>query len=455
MGLFGCLDKVFFKSGSWRKVFESSRERLFAGTDGAPLAVFRILFGILMIFEVLRYWTLGRIERYYVEPDFLFPFIEGIKPLAGDGMYFVFVLMGASAVLLALGYYYRFASVSFFVLYTYVFLLDKTQYNNHYYLISLLAFLFIVTNANKVFSVDARRKKFSSSVPYWQVFIFRVQIFLIFFFAGIAKINADWLAGEPARAWLANRSDYFLIGPLLSQEWFVYLYSYGGLLFDLFIGFVLWSPALYVGLVFLVGFNAMNWWFYNIGIFPYLATAVFILFMKASVIRKLPGLKKKGFSYVEEKESSRKRNLIMVFVIVFILLQVLVPLRHFAIEGNVSWTDESHNFAWHMKLRDKDTYRIVFYTFDNLTGGKRELPTSDLTDRQRTKMSTRPHMIIYYAHHLRDRLMEEGIQNPSIHVRTITSLNSGPWGPLINESVNLANQRYKHFSHNEWIMPEP
>ncbi len=93
-------------------------------------------------------------------------------------MYLVFALMGASALLLAIGYYYRAASALFFVLYTYTFLLDKAQYNNHYYLICLLAFLFAMTDANRAFSIDAVRRGLSSRVPAWQIYLFRLQIFL-------------------------------------------------------------------------------------------------------------------------------------------------------------------------------------------------------------------------------------------------------------------------------------
>ena len=104
--------------------------------DAAPIGLFRLLFGLLMVVEVLRYWAHGRIARYYIEPTFFFSFVEGIRPVGG-AMYLIFVLMGAAALLLAVGYYYRAASALFFVLYTYTFLLDKAQYNNHYYLICL------------------------------------------------------------------------------------------------------------------------------------------------------------------------------------------------------------------------------------------------------------------------------------------------------------------------------
>ena len=217
------------------------KEVLTRPVDPSPVVFFRVLFGLLMVVEVIRFWAHGRITRYYIEPTFLFSFVEWIVPV-GAGMYPVFLLMGVSALFLAIGYHYRAASILYFVLYTYAFLLDKAQYNNHYYLICLLAFLFAVTNADRGFSIDALRRRLPSQVPAWQVYLFRLQVCVVFFYAGVAKINSDWLAGEPVRTWLAARSDYFLIGPLLLKEWFVFLYAFAGMLFDLGIGFaLLWS----------------------------------------------------------------------------------------------------------------------------------------------------------------------------------------------------------------------
>ena len=432
---------------------------------------------MLMVVEVLRYWAYGRIARYYIEPTFFFPFIEGIKPVGG-AMYLVFVLMGAAALLLAIGFYYRAASALFFVLYTYTFLLDKAQYNNHYYLICLLAFLFVMTDANRAFAIDAVRRRLPSRVPAWQVYVFRLQICIVFFYAGVAKINADWLAGEPARAWLAARSDYFLIGPLLLQEWFVYAYAYGGLLFDLFIGFaLLWAPTRSAGFVLLVGFNVLNKWFYDIGIFPYLTMATFVLFMNASTIRRwldrwprtrtvgravlldmlgsrLDARVSDGSSEVGpiDRWLSRVRIRATAFLMaVFVLLQLVAPLRHFAIRGPVGWTDEGHNFSWRMKLRDKKASEVAFYIREPLTGHTLDLSTEELTSKQKRKMSTRPHMILQYAKHLAENLRKEGVENPTVYVRTSVSLNSREPKLLIDEQVNLAAVQYRHFAHNDWI----
>ena len=476
---------------------------------------------MLMVVEVLRYWAYGRIARYYIEPTFFFSFVEWIRPV-GSAMYLVFVLMGASALLLAIGYYYRAASVLFFVLYTYTFLLDKAQYNNHYYLICLLAFLFAMTDANRTFSIDSVRQRLPSHVPAWQIYIFRLQICIVFFYAGVAKINSDWLAGEPVRMWLAARSDYFLIGPLLLREWFVYAYAYAGLLFDLFIGFVLlWSPTRGIGLGLLVGFNALNKWFYNIGIFPYLTMATFAIFMNASTIRRFldrwPRTRAVGralvldlmgscldargsascetttyagsigrrSAYIRSHATAFLRGCLKILgtvpcgrgegvspsknapsegpqrgppggfrpllIAVFVLVQLVAPLRHLAIRGHVGWTEEGHNFSWRMKLRDKRVHEIAFYTRDPLTGSTLDLSTAELTSRQKTKMSRRPHMILQYAKHLAENLQRKGVETPVVYVRTSVSLNSRDPQPLIDEQVNLAAVQYRCFAHNDWI----
>ena len=426
--------------------------------DAAPIALFRIFFGSLMCIEALRYWAYGRIERYYIEPEFLFPFVEGIGSV-GQGMYLVFALMGVSAVLLAIGFHYRAASIVFFTLYTYTFLLDKAQYNNHYYLICLLGFLFIMTDAHRTLSLDAWRRNMTCHVPAWHVHVFRLQFCVVFFYAGVAKLNPDWLAGEPVRTWLSARSHYVAIGPLLVQEWFVYLYAYAGLVFDLCIGFMLlWSPTRFIGLVLLVGFNFLNKWFYNIGIFPYLTVAAFAIFMDASTIRSMPrrwsdsALGKRFAALFRGRirwpSGGRARGTV---VVIFVLVQLLVPLRHFFIRGNVGWTDEGHNFSWRMKLRDKSVQEIRFFTKDPHSGRIRELSTKELTRRQKLKMAARPHMILQYAQHLAEKLRQEGVESPAIYARALVALNSGETRSLIDETVNLAEAEYKIFSHNDWI----
>ncbi len=452
------------------------RQHLSQPVDAAPLALFRMLFGILMMWEVVRYWRRERIERYYVEPEFFFSFIDGL-PTFGGGIYVIFFAMFVAAFFLSTGFRYRLAAIAFFILYTYVFLIDKTHYNNHYYLICLLALLFSVTDANRRFSLDARRKATPSQVPRWQIFIFQFQIVVVFLYAGIAKINEDWLAGEPVRAWLRNRTDYVLLGPLFTHEWFVYFYAYMGLALDISIAFLLcWKRTRLMAFPLLLGFNFMNWWFYDIGIFPYLAVAVYALFLDPDALRRWlrweltlaradaaddrtanpASLQRWIFRFAPRERplgNYRLQSVAGAFLCGFVCLQVFYPLLHFAIPGNVSWTEEKHYFAWHMKLRDKDVEEIRFFTIAE-RGVERELSTSALTRRQRQKMASRPHMIIQYARYLGDRLEMEG-EDRNVHVRAIVTLNDRHRGRLIDERIDLSREKYRRFAHNDWIVLEP
>src|SRR5688572_32950335 len=151
------------------------RSKLLAPVDGASLAAFRVMFGLLLAWEVVRYFHYGWIERYYLQPTFFFtyPLFDFLAPWPGWGMYAHFAVLGLLALCIALGLFYRAAAALFWLAFTYVFLLDKTNYLNHFYLISLLSFLLILVPAHQVASLD-RLRRFRSApetVPYWSLFL--------------------------------------------------------------------------------------------------------------------------------------------------------------------------------------------------------------------------------------------------------------------------------------------
>ncbi len=123
-----------------------------------PLVTFRIVFGVLMLFAVLRFWSKGWIHELYIAPDFHFKYFgfEWVTPFTGNGMYWVFALMGLAALCIALGFFYRISAALFFLSFTYVELLDVANYLNHYYFVSLVAFLLIFFPAHRQVSLDVK-----------------------------------------------------------------------------------------------------------------------------------------------------------------------------------------------------------------------------------------------------------------------------------------------------------
>jgi hypothetical protein len=59
-------------------------------------------------------------------------------------------------------------------------------------------------------------------------------------------------------------------------------------------------------------------------------------------------------------EVERQRApLVLPLLAAWLVLQIVLPLRHLMIPGEVSWTEEGHRFSWHMKLRDKYAGRFL------------------------------------------------------------------------------------------------
>jgi len=435
--------------------------KLFAPVDIASLVYFRILFGSIMIWEVFRFFSNGWIARYYINPTWLFKYsgFEWVNPWPGYGMYLHFYGLGILALMIALGFFYRVAAALFFLGFTYVFLLAESKYLNHFYFLSLTSFLLIFVPAHKTFSLDALRDpgNRSSTAPTWALWALRAQIGIVYCFGGIAKINMDWLRAEPIRDWLATRSYFPVIGQWFTEEWMVYLFAYGGLMLDLLAPFaLLWRPTRFFALGAITFFHLTNSQLFGIGIFPWFTLGASLLFMPPDWPR-LRWLRKRR--PVAEREYStgvlrleRSHRVIGGFLAVYFLIQVLVPLRHHLYPGNVSWTEEGHNFAWHMKLRDKDS-SIKIYVTDPATGDTRQVDLDDfLTDRQQRKMSTRPRMILKFSHYLAERYDSKGVPDVQVRTKVMTSLNGREPQLLIDPKVDLARER-NTFLHAKWILP--
>ncbi|MFZ2878802.1 MAG: HTTM domain-containing protein, partial [Phototrophicaceae bacterium] len=113
-------------------MIDALRRRLTRPADLLPLAIFRIGFGVLMLFSALRFTTLGWIDAFYIAPGYHFSYFgfDWVRPLPPAGMYAAFAILSGCAVLIALGLFYRAAIVTFFVLFTYVELIDLAYYLN-------------------------------------------------------------------------------------------------------------------------------------------------------------------------------------------------------------------------------------------------------------------------------------------------------------------------------------
>lgn len=418
-----------------------------------------------MLWQVWRHLNGGWIDRHLVEPPFHFTYygFDWVKVWPGSGIYVHFYALGLLSLCIAVGFCYRLAVALFWLGFTYVFLLEQALYLNHYYLICLVSFLLIFVPAHRNLSLDAwlRPSLHAETVAAWPLWVLRTQMGLVYFYAGVAKINRDWLEGWPLRMWLPERNDLALIGPLLEQGWVAMAFSHIGLWVDLLAApMLLWRRTRLCMFLLLVSFHLLNLQLFNIGVFPWFSVAITLLFFPPDWPRRVFNWPRRAPIAAMEPASSgfchslMSRSAVVLFVVYF-LVQVLLPLRHFLYLGNVSWTEEGHRFSWHMKLRDKDAFATfaVINSEDEKSIWKVD-PFDELTDRQQRKMASRPYMVQQYAHHLADRAEAElGWKRVQVRADVQASLNGRPEQPLVDPTVDLAAEPRTFFHPKRWIVP--
>ena len=426
-----------------------------------PLAVYRIGFGLLVMFSIIRFWYNGWIESLYLEPDFHFSFIgfSWVKPI-GIYTYFIFIICFISALFVMLGYKYRIAIITLFLSFTYIELMDKTTYLNHYYLVSSLSFLMIFLPCASYFALDSKNK---TKVPQWTVDSLKLMLLIVYLYAGLAKINSDWLINaQPLKIWLKTKYTIPIIGEtLLQNNYTYYLFSWGGMFYDIFIPFLLlYRRTRFFAFIMVVVFHVLTRiLFPAIGMFPVIMIFSCIIFFDNSTHKKILDLLKKIFNRENRLKEvftpyihKYNRKLIPLFVSVFFLWQVLIPLRSFLYPGELFWTEQGYRFSWRVMLIEKAGY-TTFKIVDNATGNSELVDNSlYLTKFQEKQMSFQPDMIIEYAHYLGDTYKKKGFKDVSVYAESYVTLNGRPSQRFIDPEVDLYNEKI-NFKNKKWILP--
>lgn len=431
---------------------------LFKHIDNTGLILWRLAFGLLITIEAFGAILTGWVRRNFVDPEFTFNFIgfEFLQPLPGNGMYFYFVLMGIFGVLITIGYKYRFSMFCYALMWTCVYLMQKTSYNNHYYLMMLLCWLMVFLPANRWFSVDANRNPElkSAGVPRWTYLVVILQVWIVYTYASIAKIYPDWLDGTVTALFMKGKSDYWLIGDFLQLPWVHYSMAYVGILFDLLIvPLLLWRRTRVIAFCISIFFHLFNSVVFQIGIFPYMSIAFALFFFSSETLQRRFLPKKKIYDAGEIKVPSYKPLLLTVFSVYFII-QIALPLRHWAFQDDVLWNEEGHRLAWRMMLRSKSG-RLNIYTQEVGTGLRNNYDyRSLLSKKQARSIRAKPDMIWQLVQRIKKLEAEKG-KDVAIYVTSRVKVNGGSYFPFIDPEVDLSTEEWFHFKHNDWILPAP
>ncbi len=425
----------------------------FKNIDNSPLIVFRIFFGFLISCESFGAIITGWVKRVLIEPKFTFSFIglEWLQPLPGYGMYFYFIIMGLFGIAIMLGYRYRVAIIGYTILWAGVYFMQKTSYNNHYYLLLIISFYMIFLPSNQYASLDVKQQRIhkQNTMPYWISLLFIVQVTIVYFYAAIAKFYPDWLDGTFTKLLLSGTtSNEFLLKIFLNKYFYLFI-AYAGILFDLLIvPLLLFKKTRTIALAASLSFHLFNAIFLQIGIFPFFALSFSLFFYPPEKIRKLFFKNKPSIEELIAYNYSRKR-FFLYFLIPFLFIQLLLPLRHHLIEGDVLWTEEGHRLSWRMMLRKRDGF-INFKIKNNDTG---EITSYDyhknLSPKQANTLATKPDFIWQYCQRIKQ---EYSGKNISIFIDCKNNINNGEFKTLIDPKQDFAKAKWNYFWHNEWVL---
>ncbi|KAH3863235.1 hypothetical protein DPMN_026215 [Dreissena polymorpha] len=466
---------------------------LFRPMDPAGLGFTRIIFGLLMLVDLWQERGLHEALDEYGDTSLCrFPLFNIWPVLPLQWIYIVYFIMFLGEVGIVLGLFYRVSCLMFVVPYWYLFLLDKTSWNNHSYLYGLCGILLLVTDTNHVWSVDGLldSKKRNAHIPLWNYAIFRFQIFVLYFIAGLKKLDPDWILGYSMHYitghWVFSPFRLFLTDGQMS----VFIIHLGGLFIDLFIGFLLFFDqtrkyAIFVG----SSFHGMNSQLFSIGMFPFVCLSTLPLFCDPGwprlVIDRLPAWMTTLFKqesscttnphclyhkeHIKPDEKQPGGQLVTscdppphtkahgyhkaaaMFCVAYVSTQCFLPYSHFITQGYNHWAQGLYGYSWDMMVHSWKLQHIKITYIDKLTREEGYLNPKVWTLGAR--WSSHADMIKQYAACVEERLAGYNVTDIELHMDVWRALNGRFQQRAVDPRVDLIVAPWNPFQLTPWLFP--
>jgi len=463
-----------------RSFIERIERTLLEPVDISFLVLFRVALGTLLAISMERFVAYGWIDELLLDPTFRFKYLgfEWVAPLPRSQMFLLFYALIGLGLMVAAGLFFRVSAVLLALGISYIQLIDVSTYLNHYYLAALLAWLLACTPANRAGSVDAWLKRKlrqlrsqpepegTGQVARGVLWLFRFQIGLVYFCAGLAKLQSDWLLhGQPLRIWLGASTDLPLLGPLFTWEGVPLLISWLGFLFDTtivaWLSFARTRPYAYAVVLF---FHTLTRLLFDIGMFPWIMSACALIFFPPDAARPLfarlglgfPGPSSGG---VPPRNSGRSARGPLVRValsvgLLYVAFQAVMPFRYLAYGGNVLWHEQGMRLSWRVMVRAKGGS----VSFLVRRPGEDQMifvdPKAYLKPFQENEMSGQPDLILQMAHHIGREYRAPDGTLPEVYAQANISLNGRRAAPLIDPDVDLMKVQ-DGLAPASWILPAP
>ncbi len=427
--------------------------------SAAPSIVLRMVFGTLMFIGTIRFLVLGWVDDHYLKPIFHFHYFgfSWIEPLPAFWLYAVHYLMLVASLVFVSGYYFRLSAIVLFLCFTYTELIDLTYYLNHYYFVSLACLLFCLAPD---ISKSEKHGAFGE-IPAWGIWMFKCLLALVYFYAGLAKINETWLLEAlPLKIWLPAQDKLPIVGSFLASKFTPYFFSWAGMLYDCtIILFLAWKPTRLLAYFAVIFFHLITGWMFQIGVFPAVMIGATLIFFSPkwheNILLKLKpilGETVVDFRLITKGLTAKTYNPTLYFLFVFFTFQILFPWRYLLYPGNLFWTEEGYRFSWRVMLMEK-AGTAQFYVMDSKTGREGLVENREfLNAHQEKQMAMQPDLILQFAHFLGKHYAALGLQNPKVRAEVYVTLNGKPSQLLIDDQIDLM-QIEESWGPKTWIKP--
>ncbi|XP_073444668.1 vitamin K-dependent gamma-carboxylase [Dendrobates tinctorius] len=471
----GFIRRVFGFDGSDLSSWQRFVSLMNRPTDPAGLGVFRFLFGLLMVLDIPQERGLSYLDHKYLDGLDVcrFPLFNSLKPLPLDWMYLTYVIMLLGALGITLGLFYRLSCLCFLLPYWYVFFLDKTTWNNHSYLYGLIGFQLTLMNANRYWSIDGlfSPRQRNAHVPLWNYTLLRFQIFIVYFIAGIKKLDADWVEGYSmgslSRHWLFDPFKLFLSEDMTS----LIVVHWGGLILDLTAGYILFFDVTRpIAMFFVSYFHCMNSQLFSIGMFSYTMLATSPLFCYPDwprrLVSKFPRCLHWGLPHTKPPQKSSecvypgqkgkastglRHKLGAIFTVIYIVEQLFLPYSHFITQGYNNWTNGLYGYSWDMMVHSRSHQHVKITYRDGVTGDVGYLNPGVFTQTRRWK--DHADMLKQYSTCLQGLLGAYNISEPEIYFDVWVSINDRFQQRLYDPTVDIVKAEWSPFHKTTWVQP--
>lgn len=416
------------------------------------LVVIRIVIGSWLLVDcvslVFDTWT----QQAYIDAiyHFSYPGLDFIQPLSGNGMRYLYILLSFLALLILLGYWYRVATVLFFMLFTYGFLCSQVYYLNKFYLFVILSFWLIFIPAHRSFSLDVKWRKVKEikQAPYWTLGIFKIHLIIIYTFAGIAKMYPEWINGQTTSMLFSGT----VLDDVFDKETYkviAIMIAYISLVFDSTI--CIWlsiKKTRFVSHLLQIIFHLLNLILLGIGSLSFYMILLTLLCFPTDKIEQWLSNKK------EQESTIQVPKLTQVVLGIYIFIQIIVPIRPFLIDKDVSWTEAGHRFSWRLMSRTK-RYRVQYVKIVDQETGKVSLfdYKSKLQNRQRSKIFKEGDLLVALAHELSEEYKKKTGHEAAMYAKIYVSLNGKPFKLYVDEKIDLAKVE-RHWLYEEVVLQQ-